>query len=333
MPIRPFKLPEDLDHLYKLMAESFQYPENPEWNADADEAEGLKTLIQTFRRIWPFFRWVRWMSPAMQDALLGYVWEEDGKPVGLVNISRRGTTDGWMIGNVAVLPAYRRRGIARQLTLAALDLIREKGGTLVVLDVIAGNLPAYKLYESLGVVHYTSQLELDLKSEVAPPRPPTPKGYVYEKIPLKEWRLPMEMAQRVTPEQVQVFDPILKGRYYFPPVLLFFSSVVNKIRGVKVEDFALRDAATNQVAALGFTTAQTRAGDKHNISMTLEPKHADLAPFLLQYMLHKVKSHSAAHGVQTSLWEWRYFALDEHNKAGFEKRREGHRMGLRLQEH
>jgi ribosomal protein S18 acetylase RimI-like enzyme len=330
MSIRLFKLPEDLDNLYTLITDAFQYPENPEWNADADEAEGLKTAIQTFKRIWPLFRLINWMSPAMRDALLGYIWEEDGKPVGLVTVSRRGTTDSWMIGNVAVLPEYRRRGIAHKLVQAALEFIRERGGNMAALDVIAENLPAYKLYESLGFAHYSSLMELDLKSEKIPSRPSIPDGYVYEKIPMNEWRLSMEMAKRVTPEQVQAFEPIVKGRYYVAPVLVLFSNVLNKMRCVKVEDFALRDAKTNEVAALGFTTAQTRPGGKHNISMSLKLEHADLVPFLIQFMLHKVKSHSESHGVQTSLWEWRYFALDEHMKAGFEKRKEGRRMGLAL---
>lgn len=330
MSIRLFKLPEDLDNLYTLITEAFQYPENPKWSADAVETEGLKNAIQTFKRIWPLFRLINWMSPAMRDALLGYIWEEDGKPVGLITVSRRGTTDSWIIGNIAVLPEYRRRGIARKLVQAALEFIRERGRNMVILDVIAENLPAYKLYESLGFTHYTSLIGLDLKSEKIPSRPPIPDGYVYEKIPMNEWQFSMEMAKRVKPEQVQVFEPIVKERYYIPPVLVFFSAVLNKMRGVKIEDFALRNAKNNEVVALGFVTAQTRLGDKHNISMSLRVENADLVPFMLQFMLYRVKMHSANHGVQTSLWEWNYSALDEHYKAGFEKRKEGHRMGLAL---
>ncbi len=331
MSIRLFKLPEDLDNLYTLITDAFQYPENPEWNADADEVEGLKNAIQTFKRIWPLYRLINWMSPAMRDALLGYIWEEDGKPVGLITVSRRGTTDSWMIGNVAVLPEYRGRGIARNLTQVAVEFIQARGGVMALLDVISENIPAYKLYESMGFTHYSSITELEMKSEEVPSLPPLPEGYVYEKIPMNEWQFSMEMAKQVTPEQVQIFEPIVKGRFYISPVLVLFSNVLNKIRGVKEEDFALRNAKTNEVVALGFTTAQTRSGGKHNISMNLRLDHADLVPFLIQFMLHRVKSHSASHGVQTSLWEWRYFALDEHYKAGFEKRKEGHRMGLALE--
>lgn len=37
MPIRPLKLPDDLEHIYTLIIEAFRYPENPEWNIDPDE--------------------------------------------------------------------------------------------------------------------------------------------------------------------------------------------------------------------------------------------------------------------------------------------------------
>lgn len=332
MPIRNFNIPEDLDILYDLILSAFHYPDNPEWNADEDETKGLKETIKTFKRIYPLFKLTRWMSPAIRDSLLGFIWEDDDKPVGLVNVSRRGTTDSWIIGNVAVLPKYRRRGIARKLIQAALELIKGKGGNLVILDLIAENLPAYELYKSLGFVRFTSSIELELNSKDIPTQPSIPEGYIYEVLPLKEWRIPMEMAKRVVPEQVQVFDPIVKGRYYTPPVLLFLSVVMNRLRGVSIEDFALRDIETQQVAAIGYTSAQNRPGDRHVIYMNLELQDAKLVPFMLQYMLHKVKCLSSSHIVRSSLWEWCFFALDEYEKAGFEKRREGHRMGLILVE-
>jgi hypothetical protein len=136
MSIRLFKLPADLDNLYTLITAAFQYPENPEWNADADEANGLKTAIQTFKRIWPLFRQINWMSPAMRDALLGYIWEEDGKPVGLVTVSRRGTTDSWMIGNVTVLPEYSRWDLPNKVDTELRQVV-----IVAPLELIWGKIP------------------------------------------------------------------------------------------------------------------------------------------------------------------------------------------------
>src|SRR5262249_10858758 len=56
----------------------------------------------------------------------------------------------WLVANVAVHPACRRRGIARHLVQAAICHVHERGGGLVVLDVRRENQPAYALYQSLS---------------------------------------------------------------------------------------------------------------------------------------------------------------------------------------
>jgi len=196
--------------------------------------------------------------------------------------------------------------------------------------VISRNVPAYQLYLQMGFEHYTSQMEMELKSGEVPPGPTVPEGYVYERVPLRDWQTPLELARRLVPERVQVFDPLTKERYYTPAVLRFFATVMNKVRGIVAEDFALRDAGTRQVVAMGSITAQTRPGDRHRIIMDVGPEHAELVPFLMRYMLHRVKGRSATHTVETVLWEWRYFALGEYEKAGFTKGKEGHRLGIKL---
>ena len=56
------------------------------------------------------------------------------------------------IGNVAVLPAYRGRGIARRLMEKMLSDALQNEAKAFTLEVRAGNLPAIRLYESLGFV-------------------------------------------------------------------------------------------------------------------------------------------------------------------------------------
>lgn len=330
MSIRPLQLPSDLNTLSRLIIDSFQYPENPEWNIDDDELDGIKDTVATFRRIWPLYRLIRWTSPALRDALLGFIWEEDQQPVGLISIARRGNTDTWLVGNVAVLPAYRRRGIARNLVMAGLDFIREQGGTLAVLDVIDGNLPAFKLYESLGFEHYTSIMDLNWAPDEVPQQPDLPPGYEIERISFKDWQIEMEMANRTVPESVQAFDPVTEDRFKKSIFMRFFLNVLSRAQGIRVCDFALKRTAAGEIAALGFVTARTRPGGRHSIGFSVPPENADLVPFLLQYMLHKVNQLSPAHMAESILWEWRYFAVEAYQQAGFEIRKEGHRMGLRL---
>lgn len=87
---------------------------------------------------------------------LGFVWMEDNRLVGNVSIypahwpRELGST--WSIANVGVHPDYRRRGIARQLMLAAMEMIRQRGGRRAVLQVDADNEGARKLYLELGFI-------------------------------------------------------------------------------------------------------------------------------------------------------------------------------------
>lgn len=56
------------------------------------------------------------------------------------------------ISNVAVHPAWRGRGISRQMLEMLMREAREDGVTQFTLEVRAGNVPAIRLYESYGFV-------------------------------------------------------------------------------------------------------------------------------------------------------------------------------------
>ena len=72
-----------------------------------------------------------------EERVLGYV--------GMMHVLDEG-----YIGNVAVRPAYRRRGIAGALLQALETLGREKALSFLTLEVRAGNAPAIALYEKNG---------------------------------------------------------------------------------------------------------------------------------------------------------------------------------------
>ncbi len=52
--------------------------------------------------------------------------------------------------NLAVSPEYRRQGVGRALVQALVDRLRQMESHSITLEVRASNLPARKLYESLG---------------------------------------------------------------------------------------------------------------------------------------------------------------------------------------
>jgi len=99
-----------------------------------------------------------WLGWALNRMLLppaarpqGFVWEEDGRVVG--NASLLGVNEfpeRWVLANVAVSPDYRRRGIARQMVEAGIELARARGAAELYLQVERDNPPAQRLYQQLG---------------------------------------------------------------------------------------------------------------------------------------------------------------------------------------
>ncbi len=97
--------------------------------------------------------WADWFTSPGQGLMPGYVWVENGRIVGNVTVRRLSLFGpGWMIGNVAVAPEWRGRGIARQLMEASVELVRHNHGDWIALQVRSDNEIARGLYKSLGFV-------------------------------------------------------------------------------------------------------------------------------------------------------------------------------------
>ncbi len=101
--------------------------------------------------------WIGWLfghvmlPPAAYPQ--GYVWVESGRVVGNASLLRvEGTAGRWVLANVAVHPQHRRRGIARSLIAACLDLAGRRWAQEIILQVKAGNAGARALYRKFGFV-------------------------------------------------------------------------------------------------------------------------------------------------------------------------------------
>ena len=170
MTLRPFRLPADLKTLVEIIPPAFQYPENDAWSMQPEEVKSFTDAINGMRRIWPLLLVAAAVSPTMRDAFRGFVWEEDGKMVGSANVLRQGTSDRWYIANVAVLPEYRRRGIARRLVEACMDLARERKGRSCWTG--RGERACSEPVERLGFEHFSGRAYLTLGGETVCGRAP-----------------------------------------------------------------------------------------------------------------------------------------------------------------
>jgi ribosomal protein S18 acetylase RimI-like enzyme len=104
-------------------------------------------------------RWAAYAFNSTYPPLAGFVWEENGRVVGnlsLVPFLYKGQRIN-MIANVAVDPQYRRRGIARALTAAALEKSKRGYVRATWLQVRQDNQAAKNLYCELGFVSRASR--------------------------------------------------------------------------------------------------------------------------------------------------------------------------------
>jgi ribosomal protein S18 acetylase RimI-like enzyme len=118
---------------------------------DEDGRDYLRQLRWAARDM-TYLSWFQGAAERIATPLYGFVWEEDEQIVGnlsLIPLYRRGKII-YLIANVAVHPDYRRRGIARSLTEAALDHLRQRSVDGAWLQVRDDNPVAYHLYLSLG---------------------------------------------------------------------------------------------------------------------------------------------------------------------------------------
>lgn len=92
---------------------------------------------------------------------------QDARLVGLVSVYTNRIEDGVAyITHVGIIPAFRGRGIAKRLLMAACSYVKQIGFDRIVLEVDANNLEAITLYRKLGFLPVSSKnnmLQLELK--------------------------------------------------------------------------------------------------------------------------------------------------------------------------
>jgi ribosomal protein S18 acetylase RimI-like enzyme len=131
------------------------------WRATPEEAGDVARLLVAFRewmgRDWPGEDSIR----ASVDRLIGDPATEyllgapdDGPPAGIAQLRYRWTVwweaeDCW-IEDVFVAESARGSGLGRALVQGALDRAAERGCRRADLDTDHDNVPARRLYESLG---------------------------------------------------------------------------------------------------------------------------------------------------------------------------------------
>jgi GNAT superfamily N-acetyltransferase len=328
MAMRAFALPADIPVLVELLPPSFKYPENEAWNIQEDEAESMVESFKAIQGIWPLIRLLQLVYAPLKDLMRGFVWEEDGKPVAVTNVIRKGSTDQWIIGNVSVLPEYRRRGIARQLVEESVQYAHSRGASRIMLDVIDGNLPAQALYEKLGFEVYSGETHLNYGPHDAPAPVALSDDYTLAECSLFDWRDRFDLAQRITPEAVAKYRPVEEGSYKQPVILRPFLPIVFKAMGSRPHPFEVRRKADGLMVASMMCNTRSRKGGTNQLDITLDPAHGAIAPALVNFMLRHIEQSSPGRRVEFSAPKWQQPTLTAALDAGFTHRYDYVSMGI-----
>jgi len=328
MPLSPISLPRDFSPLTELAIDAFQYPENPAWNLQQDEAEDTARMMKNLQRLWPLIRPLMLVSPPLRDILRGYFWlDETGKAVGSSVIQRLGESDAWVIGNVAVLPGYRRQGIGRRLVIACLDLIRERGGKLAWLEVVKGNLPAYELYLRLGFEPYSSEVVLERR----PPYPEVevdfPADVKLESWSRYNWRPRYSLDQRIVPDAVKKYQPVEERSYRSPLAMRVLGPILMLAQGSRPAHFLIRETSGGRPLAIFGSNIPGRHGGLARLQARLDPDRPDLAQPLVASLLGRLARVGGTQRTEWILKSWMPALIEAAEQAGFAREYEAISMG------
>ncbi|HEX2981691.1 MAG TPA: GNAT family N-acetyltransferase, partial [Anaerolineaceae bacterium] len=167
---------------------------------DADGKEYLHQLRRLARDGAFIHRAVQVASPA-HSPFSGFVWEEDGQIVGnlsLIPMSRQGQRI-YLVANVAVRDDYRRRGIGRALTQAAIQKSRRLNADACWLQVRSDNPGAIDLYASLGFVERARRTTWLIQSRSASSRALNPEIFVTGRLP-GDWPRQKAWLEQIYPK-------------------------------------------------------------------------------------------------------------------------------------
>lgn len=229
---------------------------------------------------------------ALVDRLLGldlgsgYVWRAEKRVVGNVSVYQGGRHPylgrGSLIANVVVHPDYRRRGIARALMQASIEMIRHQGGKWVSLQVEADNDPAIDLYADMGFSRFET-LEHWESTRAVVPLPPGD---------MRLWDVHLRRPAEIPAESALVFELARPGAMSWTRTLTqadVDTGLFSSLRGAAGPEHWILTPAFAPDRVVGALWVQRSSLEKPRLSLFLAPQLEDRAArqVLLRHALNQ----------------------------------------------
>ena len=276
--LRPFRPASDLRPVAELIETCF---------ADTLDADGRR-YVRQLRYIADNPALLRWRESGRQRGPVpeaGFVWEEDGRVVGNASLVpfHEGRTRRYLIANVAVLPAYRRRGIGKALTRACIGYALEHGNTPPWLHVRAENEEAIRLYRHAGFVE---QARRDTwYSNGAPQEVTLLDGMELVSRKRGDWPLQRQWFEAAYPPAIQWQFPV-RTAWLRPGVGGWAARLWH---GIFLRQWSLHYRGR----LIGVLTWQSGAGRKTALWLSLHPAYEAMSiPVLLRFAHNRIRSSS-----------------------------------------
>lgn len=228
--LRPFDVSKDLNAVADLVETCF---------ADTLDEDGRRYLdnMHAAARNPGYLRWALSVADNTPMPFSGYVWEENGYLAGnlsLIPYKYQGKRC-YLIANVAVDPAYRRRGIAGALTAAAIDHARARGAAEIWLHVREENIAAQNLYRSIGFKEQARRTTWEIKPRsLVQPIPAGPPGIDITHPDQDDWDQYRRWSQEIYPPRFTWHQP-----YHLAALRPGFIGSLNRfLRATKIMQWA-----------------------------------------------------------------------------------------------
>ena len=280
--IRPFDMGRDLRPVAELIADAFAT------ELDAGGQAALREM-RVMGYMGTIFGFLSRSALDFNNAYGGFVWVEAGRVIGNVTVQKADSYGNrWQIANVAVDPAYRGRGIARQLVRRALDYAREMGGRWTVLQVRGTNQVALGLYERMGFENLGGAMRWEI--------PRAPGGITAPDVPglepfsTREWRSLYEIASSQHGTQAQWWRSLRQSDFRPTPEQKLGEWFFRVMGRQTVLRRAVADTLRRFEAALVLTGQRWQG--IHEIQLWVRPRcQGEMEAAMLQWALAELQDY------------------------------------------